>query len=100
MMSCKSPPLKVGRLIQLWYWSFTISRRKQAQTAQPNQAHILLAQLEQQYEVVIITQNVDNLHEKAGSSQVIHLHGELFKSQSTLDPRLVYDMDALGTQTW
>ncbi|WP_226389451.1 SIR2 family NAD-dependent protein deacylase [Penaeicola halotolerans] len=72
---------------------FYNQRRKQAQTAQPNQAHILLAQLEQQYEVVIITQNVDNLHEKAGSSQVIHLHGELFKSQSTLDPRLVYDMD-------
>lgn len=72
---------------------FYNQRRKQALTANPNQGHIGLADLEKDFEVVIVTQNVDNLHEKAGSSKVIHLHGELFKSRSTLDERLVYEMD-------
>ncbi len=72
---------------------FYNQRRKQALTAKPNQGHIGLADLEKDFEVVIVTQNVDNLHEKAGSSKVIHLHGELFKSRSTLDERLVYEMD-------
>ncbi len=49
--------------------------------------------MEDQYDVTIITQNVDNLHEKAGSSKVMHLHGELFKSRSTLDEHLVYEMN-------
>ncbi|UXX77978.1 NAD-dependent deacylase [Reichenbachiella carrageenanivorans] len=71
---------------------FYNQRRKQALTAQPNQGHFTLAELEEDFEVTIVTQNVDNLHEKAGSSNVIHLHGELFKSQSTIDPSLVYDM--------
>jgi NAD-dependent deacetylase len=48
--------------------------------------------LEEKFDVTIITQNVDNLHEKAGSSEVIHLHGELFKSRSTADENLVYDI--------
>lgn len=60
----------------------------------PNAAHYGLADLEKDFDVTIITQNIDNLHERAGSSKIIHLHGELFKSQSTLDPRLVYDMDS------
>ncbi|WP_194774671.1 SIR2 family NAD-dependent protein deacylase [Pararhodonellum marinum] len=72
---------------------FYNQRRKQALEAKPNQAHLLLAALEKEYDVTIVTQNVDNLHEKAGSSKVIHLHGELFKSQSTVDPSLVYDME-------
>lgn len=72
---------------------FYNQRRKQALTAEPNQGHIALAELEKDFDVTIITQNVDNLHEKAGSSNIIHLHGELFKSRSTLDPSLVYDMD-------
>jgi NAD-dependent deacetylase len=72
---------------------FYNQRRKQAQTVEPNAAHYGLAKLEEKYNVVIVTQNVDNLHERGGSTNVIHLHGELFKSRSTLDPRLVYDMD-------
>ncbi|MGF1639133.1 MAG: NAD-dependent deacylase [Cyclobacteriaceae bacterium] len=72
--------------------SFYNERRKQALESKPNQAHTTIADLEQHFEVVVITQNVDNLHEKAGSSQVIHLHGELFKTRSTVDESLVYDM--------
>lgn len=72
---------------------FYNKRRQACLLARPNAAHIQLAELEKDYDVTIITQNVDDLHEKAGSSKVIHLHGELFKSQSTLDPRLIYQMD-------
>lgn len=71
---------------------FYNQRRKQALTCQPNEAHLELARLEEFFDVTIVTQNVDNLHEKAGSTKIIHLHGELFKSQSTLDPNLVYEM--------
>lgn len=71
---------------------FYNQRRKQALQANPNQAHMILADLEQYFEVIVITQNVDNLHEKAGSSKVIHLHGELFKSRSTADENLVYEI--------
>ncbi|WP_186758659.1 SIR2 family NAD-dependent protein deacylase [Echinicola salinicaeni] len=74
---------------------FYNQRRKQAQHVSPNAAHYGLADLENDFDVTIITQNIDNLHERAGSSKIIHLHGELFKSQSTLDPNLVYDMDSL-----
>lgn len=72
---------------------FYNQRRKQALKAVPNDAHRILAELESHFRVVIITQNVDNLHEKAGSSRIIHLHGELFKSRSTKDENLVYDME-------
>lgn len=72
---------------------FYNQRRKNGLQAQPNAGHIALAKLEEKYEVVIVTQNVDNLHEKAGSTNVIHLHGELFKSRSTLDPMLIYSID-------
>ena len=58
---------------------FYNERRKQLFAAEPNKAHILLAELEKEYDVVVATQNVDNLHERAGSSHVIHLHGELLK---------------------
>lgn len=71
---------------------FYNQRRKQALSVQPNEAHYELKRLEQFFDVTIITQNVDNLHERAGSSNILHLHGELFKSQSTLDPKLVYEM--------
>ncbi len=71
---------------------FYNERRKQALSARPNDAHLILAALEKHFHVVIVTQNVDNLHEQAGSSKVIHLHGELFKSRSTVDDRLVYDI--------
>lgn len=72
---------------------FYNERRKQALSAQPNAAHTILAELENDFEVTVITQNVDNLHEKAGSSQVIHLHGQLFQSRSSIDESLVYDIE-------
>lgn len=72
---------------------FYNKRRKQAKTVKPNQAHYELVRLEKYFEVTIVTQNVDNLHEQAGSSHVTHLHGELFKSQSSVDPQLIYEID-------
>jgi NAD-dependent deacetylase len=60
-------------------------RRKDVANAIPNKAHLLLADLEKYYNVQIITQNIDNLHERAGSSNVMHLHGEIFKMRSVLD---------------
>jgi NAD-dependent deacetylase len=68
-------------------------RRKSVMEAQPNNAHFVLAELEKVFDVTIITQNIDNLHERAGSSRVIHLHGEITKSQSTRFTDLVYDID-------
>lgn len=69
---------------------FYNQRRKQLQEVEPNAAHKALVELEQKYEVIIVTQNVDDLHERAGSKNIIHLHGELTKSRSTLDASLVY----------
>lgn len=60
--------------------------RRKLYAAQPNEGHRLIAQLEKEYKVVVVTQNVDNLHEKAGSTNVIHLHGELAKVCSSRDP--------------
>ena len=87
---------------------FYNQRRKQALDVKPNRGHAILVELEQQYDVTIITQNVDNLHERAGSSNVIHLHGSLFESRSTKNPALIYpiaswelklgDMCKLGSQ--
>ncbi|WP_242928974.1 SIR2 family NAD-dependent protein deacylase [Pontibacter vulgaris] len=71
---------------------FYNQRRKNAMEAKPNQGHFILAELEQDFDVRIITQNVDNLHERAGSTNVLHLHGKLFESRSTLDPSLIYEM--------
>lgn len=65
-------------------------RRQNVLGAEPNQAHQLLAELEKQYKVTIITQNVDDLHERAGSTNVIHLHGEILKMRSERDPNLKY----------
>lgn len=66
-------------------------RRRQLHEVKPNAAHRALAELENDFEVYIVTQNVDNLHEAAGSSSVLHLHGELFKVRSTGNPRLIYE---------
>lgn len=71
---------------------FYNKRREQLKTVQPNKAHYALVDLESAYEVVIITQNVDDLHERAGSSKVLHLHGELRKVRSTKNPKLIYDI--------
>jgi len=72
---------------------FYNERRKQLWEARPNAGHLGIAALEQYFEVQVITQNVDDLHERAGSSQVLHLHGELRKARSTADPRLVYTLE-------
>jgi len=69
-------------------------RRKESLKAEPNKGHIGIAEMQDDYNVTVITQNVDNLHEKAGSRNVIHLHGELMKCCSSNDNDLVYDMDA------
>jgi len=71
---------------------FYNQRRKQLQEVSPNTAHQILVDLEKFFEVKIITQNVDDLHERAGSKDVLHLHGELKKVRSTLDENLIYDL--------
>ena len=70
---------------------FYNQRRRQLKEVEPNMAHKALVELEAEYDVIIVTQNVDDLHERAGSKNIIHLHGELTKSRSTLDPSLVYE---------
>ena len=65
-------------------------RRKQSANAKPNRGHLALKELEKDFDVTIITQNVDDLHEKAGSENIIHLHGKLNESKSSLDPSLIY----------
>lgn len=67
-------------------------RRRNVAEAIPNKAHHILAELEQHFDVRIITQNIDDLHERAGSTHVLHLHGEIFKMRSSIDPYLVYDI--------
>ncbi|MEN9919651.1 MAG: hypothetical protein RL662_2087 [Bacteroidota bacterium] len=75
---------------------FYNKRRQEALNTKPNKGHVALAEMEALYNVSIITQNVDNLHERAGSTHVLHLHGELMKSRSTLNPNLVYEIDPLN----
>src|SRR5215813_4315288 len=67
-------------------------RRKNVSEAIPNDAHIGLAELEKKFDVHIITQNIDDLHERAGSTNVLHLHGEIFKMRSERNEQLVYDI--------
>ena len=71
---------------------FYNERRKQLPTVKPNEGHKILAKLEQHYNVRIITQNVDDLHERGGSTQILHLHGELTKARSVKDPNTIYDV--------
>jgi NAD-dependent deacetylase len=71
---------------------FYNERRRQLESAKPNEGHFGLASLEKHFKVTIITQNVDDLHERAGSTHVVHLHGELTKARSTADPSLIYDI--------
>lgn len=67
-------------------------RRRDVLQAQPNAAHVGLAELEKHFNVHIITQNIDDLHERAGSTNVLHLHGEIFKMRSELNERLIYQI--------
>lgn len=69
---------------------FYNGRRAELNNASPNEAHILIAKLEEKYKVSVITQNIDDLHERAGSSNVLHLHGELTKSRSSKNEHLLY----------
>lgn len=71
---------------------FYNARRKDVLAAKPNDAHIGLAELERDFNVTIVTQNIDDLHERGGSSNIIHLHGEIFKMRSEKNERLVYEI--------
>ena len=71
---------------------FYNKRRAELSKAQPNKAHKALVELEKKFDVHIITQNIDDLHERAGSSHVMHLHGELTKGRSSVDDDLLYDI--------
>jgi NAD-dependent deacetylase len=72
---------------------FYNERRKSVNEAKPNAAHYALAKLEEKFDVIIITQNIDNLHERGGSSNVIHLHGIITRSQSSKNASLTYPID-------
>ncbi len=82
---------------QGWYKNMDLvldfynQRRKQLFEVKPNKAHLLLAQLQEEFHVEIITQNVDDLHERSGSKNVLHLHGELLKARSSVNENLVYE---------
>lgn len=84
--------------IEGWYRNpelminFYNERRRQLEHCQPNDAHKIIAELERQYEVVVVTQNIDNLHEKGGSTNIIHLHGELTKACSERGKTNVVDI--------
>ena len=72
---------------------FYNDRRRQLLETSPNDGHKELVELEKLFEVHIVTQNIDDLHERAGSTHVLHLHGELRKARSTVDDNLIYDID-------
>jgi NAD-dependent deacetylase len=84
--------------IEGWYKNpelvldFYNQRRKQLKSAEPNGAHIGLAELQKDFDVQIITQNIDDLHERAGSRKVLHLHGELNKARSSRDDNYIVDI--------
>ncbi|MBI3518803.1 MAG: NAD-dependent deacylase [Bacteroidetes bacterium] len=71
---------------------FYNQRRKQVMEAKPNEAHILVAEWQKHFDVQVITQNIDDLHERAGSKKVLHLHGEIMKGRSTARQDLVYPL--------
>ncbi|RYZ32105.1 MAG: NAD-dependent deacylase, partial [Sphingobacteriales bacterium] len=71
---------------------FYNERRRDVLAAQPNAAHLGLAALEEHYDVTIITQNIDDLHERAGSTRVLHLHGEILTMRSEKDPYTIYEI--------
>jgi len=71
---------------------FYNERRKQVMESAPNDAHRYIADLQKSFDVHVITQNIDDLHERAGSKKVLHLHGEIMKARSTVDSNLVYPL--------
>jgi NAD-dependent deacetylase len=72
---------------------FYNQRRKRVLEAAPNAGHAQIARWQEHYDVMVVTQNIDDLHERAGSKQVLHLHGEIRKARSTSHPHLVYDIE-------
>ena len=80
---------KDSALVQRFY----NERRKTVLESKPNAGHYGLAELEKHFDVEIVTQNIDDLHERAGSTKILHLHGEIRKSRSTINPKLIYDID-------
>ena len=79
---------------------FYNTRRKELQNVKPNRGHELIAELEKDFDVTVITQNVDNLHERAGSHHVIHLHGELTKVTSSREPNNPKYIKTLKPEEW
>ena len=73
--------------------AFYNERRTSVLAAQPNSAREAIARLESKFEVIVITQNIDDLHERAGSSNVIHVHGKILKARSSADSSLVYELN-------
>jgi NAD-dependent deacetylase len=71
---------------------FYNARRREVAAAKPNQAHLILAQLQHHFAINIITQNIDDLHERAGSKNVLHLHGEIFKMRSVKDENSIFEI--------
>ena len=80
--------------------NFYNERRRQLQEVEPNQGHCLLAEMERDFDITIVTQNVDNLHERGGSSHVIHLHGELTKVTSSRQPNNPDFIRELKPEEW
>lgn len=87
---CTPEALKNNRAQVIEFYNM---RRRESLSKQPNEGHIAIAKMEEWAEVIVITQNVDNLHERAGSKSVLHLHGELMKLRSERDSNLIYDIE-------
>ncbi len=87
---CTPEALKNNRAQVIEFYNL---RRKESLTKKPNEGHIAIAAMEEWADVCVITQNVDNLHEQAGSTRVVHLHGELMKLRSEKNPELIYDIN-------
>lgn len=87
---CTPEALKNNRAQVIEFYNM---RRREVLTKNPNQGHLAIAQMEEWADVIVITQNVDNLHERAGSKNVLHLHGELMKLRSERNPKLIYDIE-------
>lgn len=87
---CTPDALRNNRCTVIEFYNM---RRRESLTKKPNAGHIAIAQMEQWADVQVITQNVDNLHEQAGSTRVLHLHGELMKLRSESNPNLIYNID-------
>ena len=87
---CTPEALKNNRAKVIEFYNM---RRRESLTKQPNDGHLAIAAMEEWADVCVVTQNVDNLHEQAGSSRVLHLHGELMKLRSEQNPELIYDIN-------